>query len=107
VHSGTPVTATVEIADRNPLGSKGVNPATGIVELPESNGATDQAGSGRASQAGGGAVDPAVGSGNEVTGISPIVAEGQSAGTPTPHQLNHLLGTSFLQLCSKYCDFLS
>jgi hypothetical protein len=91
--AGAPVTAVVEIAERNPSGFKGGKPtaSTGVVELADLKGATDQTGSKpssrRASHAGGGIADSAVGlSGqpaDQVTGIAPA-PEGHSMGTP-PH----------------------
>jgi len=78
--TGNPVTVTVEIAERNPSGSKGAKPSTGIAEIPEPQGPTDLAGSRRASHGGGGTEVPAVVAGNEVTGITPTVTSGQTAG---------------------------
>jgi len=108
--SGSPVTATIEIAERNPTAFKSdkLPASTGMVELAESKGITDQAGSKpnsrRTSHAGGGTANPAVGlpgqPDNDVMGIAPAVG-GQSTGFPlTPR----IYPPSFSQiLCPVLC----
>ena len=78
--SGNPVTATVEIAERNPSGTKGskiVTHAPEKVEVPASKGPS-------ASHPGDGAMAAGTGPGDAVMGIAPVVQDGQPQGVILP-----------------------
>ena len=78
--SGNPVTATVEIAERNPSGTKGSKIAVQDhekVEVPESKGPS-------VSHPEGGAAIAGAGPGDAVTGIAPVGPEGKPQGDSLP-----------------------